>query len=304
MPAAEGVKLRGPDGLPPLQLAGDENVYTVDGENFSLQIDRRNAAIVSLKVDEQDLLAKPLVPNFWKAPNDNQYRSNYLGRLGPWRHAAARRKLISIKTQRQSEGHVRLTADMKLPVKDADYRLLYDIFGNGKVLVTAEYRPDPGATMPLMPRVGMTLAVPQRYNQVRWYGRGPHSSYSDRKTGAEIGLYSDTVDGMVFPYVRPQDNGNRTDTRWFTVTDERGHGLRIAAADKPLSFSTWPYTVEDLRQADHDYELPRRQFNTIFVDHKLHGVGGDNSWGARTHPQYTLPGNQPYTLKFVIEPVR
>ena len=109
---------------------------------------------------------------------------------------------------------------------------------------------------------------------------------------------------MIFPYVRPQDNGNRTDTRWFTVTDERGHGLRIAAADKPLSFSTWPYTVEDLRQADHDYELPRRQFNTIFVDHKLHGVGGDNSWGARTHPQYTLPGNQPYTLKFVIEPVR
>ena len=95
---------------------------------------------------------------------------------------------------------------------------------------------------------------------------------------------------MIFPYVRPQD--------------ERGHGLRIAAADKPLSFSTWPYTVEDLRQADHDYELPRRQFNTIFVDHKLHGVGGDNSWGARTHPQYTLPGNQPYTLKFVIEPVR
>ncbi|NQT37134.1 MAG: DUF4981 domain-containing protein, partial [Planctomycetes bacterium] len=293
-----------PDDLPPLKLAGDEDFYMLDGENFSLQIDRRNAAIVSLKIDGQDLLAEPLVPNFWKAPNDNQHRNNYLSRLGPWRDAAARRKLTSIKTEILGKGHVRLTAEMKLPVGDADYRLVYDIFGNGKVAVTAEYRPQPGAKMPPMPRIGMMLAVPQRYNQVRWYGRGPHSSYSDRKTGAEIALYGHTVDDMVFPYVRAQDNGNRTDTRWFTLTDERGHGLRIAAADEPLSFSTWPYTLEDVRQAGHDYELPRRELNTVFVDHKLHGVGGDNSWGARTHPQYTLPGNRPYTLKFLIEPVR
>ncbi len=293
-----------PDDQPPLKLAGDEDFYVFDGDDFSLQIDRRNAAIVSLKVDGQDLLAEPLVPNFWKAPNDNQHRNNYLGRLGPWRDAAARRKLTSIKTEILGKGHVRLTAEMKLPVGDADYRLVYDIFGNGTVAVTAEYRPQPGAKMPLMPRIGMMLAVSQRYNQIHWYGRGPHSSYSDRKTGAEIALYGRTVDDMVFPYVRAQDNGNRTDTRWFTLTDEQGHGLRIAAADEPLSFSTWPYTLADLQQAGHDYELPRRELNTVFVDHKLHGVGGDNSWGARTHPQYTLPGNRPYTLKFLIEPVR
>ena len=292
------------DGLPTLNLADDDDAYTVDGEDFALQIDRLSAAIVSLKVDAQELLTEPLVPNFWKVPNDNQYRNKYLDRLGPWRNAAARRELTSIKAQRQSEGHIQVTADMQLPVEDAGYRLVYDIFGNGKVSVTAEYRPNAGATMPLMPRVGMSLAVPPRYNQVSWYGRGPHSSYSDRKTGAEIGLYQNTVDDMVFPYVRSQDNGNRSGTRWFTVTDEQGDGLRITAADKPLNFAAWPYTLEDLQQAEHDYELPRRQFNTIFVDHQLHGVGGDNSWGARTHPEYTLPGNRPYTLKFVIEPLR
>jgi beta-galactosidase len=71
-----------------------------------------------------------------------------------------------------------------------------------------------------------------------------------------------------------------------------------------MSFSVWPYTLADLQQARHDYELPRRDFNTLFVDWKLHGVGGDNSWGARTHPQYTLPGSQPYSFSFVIQPVR
>jgi len=109
----------------------------------------------------------------------------------------------------------------------------------------------------------------------------------------------ETVDGMIFPYVRPQDNGNRTDTRWFAVTDERGQGLRIAMAEMPLSFSTWPYTLEDLQQADHDYELPRRPFNTIFVDHKLHGVGGDNSWGYHTHEIYKLNHND-YCYSFHI----
>ncbi len=206
-------------------------ILRIDGEDFSLQIDRRNAAIVSLRVDERNLLTEPLVPNFWKAPNDNQYRNDYLGRLGPWRGAASRRVLVSMTTQRRNEGHVRINADVKLPVNDVDYRLVYDILGNGKVEVTAEYRPAPDATMPLMPRFGMTWAVPQRYNQICWYGRGPHSSYSDRKTGAEIALYSDSVEDMVFPYVRPQDNGNRTDTRWFSVTDGRGLVVHGRCAD-------------------------------------------------------------------------
>jgi beta-galactosidase len=150
----------------------------------------------------------------------------------------------------------------------------------------------------------MTFALPQEYAGVRWYGRGPQESYCDRKTGAEIGTYEKTVDEMVFPYIRSQDTGNRTDTRWFQITDSQGRGLRISMLDEPLSFSAWPYTIADLERATHDYELPRREFNTVFIDSKLHGVGGDNSWGARTHPQYTLPGNQPYTLKFTIAPCR
>ncbi len=299
-----GADPAGPGSVPPLKLATSDDRYTVSGEELSVVINRRSAALESLQIKKQEMLAGPLVPNFWKVPNDNQYRNNYLGRLGAWRRAGPGSTVSRITCDRLNDGHVRVTADLTLPVKGADYNLIYDIFGNGTVQVAAAYRPEAGMRIPQLPRFGMTFTMPKAYDRVTWYGRGPHESYWDRKTGAEIAIHAATVDTMVFPYVRSQDTGNRTDTRWFTMRDHEGRGVRIAMVDKPLSFSAWPFTLEDLQEAHHDYELPRRAFNTVFVDWKLHGVGGDNSWGARTHPEYVLPGNRPYSLQFVIEPVK
>jgi beta-galactosidase len=298
-----------PKPVPPvsgnsLNLTTQENSYTIRGNNFSLAINRQNGALESLQYDMQEVLTQPLVPNFWKVPNDNQQRNNYLGRMGKWRNASDGRKITSTKTEQPNAGQVRVTVDMELLAGDVDYQIVYDIFDNGSVLVATNYQPDPDTRIPSLPRFGMTLAIPKQYNQVRWYGRGPHESYWDRKSGAEIALHEKTVEDMVFPYIRSQDTGNRTDTRWFSVADEQGKGLWITMMDKPMSFSVWPYTMEDLQQAHHDYELPRRDFNTVFVDGKLHGVGGDNSWGARTHSQYQLPGDQPYSLSFMIHPNR
>ncbi|MBN2138554.1 MAG: DUF4981 domain-containing protein [Sedimentisphaerales bacterium] len=290
--------------IKPLQLASTDEKLTVSGTDFTVVVNRASAAIESLKIGNVELLAGPLVPNFWKAPNDNQMRNNYLGRLGPWRNAAAQRRVTGIEAESIEDGRIRIKAGMKLPVNDADYQLTYDIFRDGRILVAAEYKPDTSGRAPQLPRFGMTFTVPGRCNNVEWYGRGPHESYCDRKTGAEIAIYENTVDQMVFPYIRSQDTGNRTDTRWFTITDDTGRGLKVAMLDAALSFSAWPYTLADLQSASHDYELPRRDFNTVFIDSRLHGVGGDNSWGARTHPEYTLPGNKPYTLKFFICPLK
>ena len=129
--------------------------------------------------------------------------------------------------------------------------------------------------------------------------RGPHETYWDRKTSGEVGLYHSTADDMVFRYARPQDTGNRTDVRWIGLMAESGHGMRIVG-HQPLSFSVWPFALDDVRQAAHPHDLPRRDFNTVNVDWKLHGVGGDNSWGAKTHKQYTLPANKPYSYGFTI----
>jgi len=295
-----------PEGgdLPLLKMEDPGKTCNIEGRDFSLAINPGTGAIDSLKLDEREMLAQPLAPNFWKAPNDNQFRNNYLGRLGPWRNAGPGREVTHFKAEQIGKGRIRVTVDFKLPVRGANYQLIYNILGDGKVQVAASYRPEAGARIPSLPRLGMTFAVPRMYNQVTWYGRGPQESYWDRKTGAEIATYRKTVDEMVFPYVRPQDTGNRTDTRWFSVADGGGRGLQIFMVEEPLSFSAWPFTLQDVQEATHDYELPRRDFNTIFVDWKLHGVGGDNSWGARTHPQYTLPGDRPYSLKFIIVPVR
>jgi len=288
-------------GAKPVKIDTTPEAFNVTSSYYDVRVNRKTAAIESLKINGAEFLIQPLVPNFWKAPNDNQMRNNYRGRMGAWRNAASQLEVVSIKAE-PSDFLVRITADMKLPVNNAEYRLTYDFYGLGDILVTADYKPDPAKRAPQLPRFGMTFALPEQYSNVKWYGRGPHESYQDRKTGAEIAIYEKTVEQMVFPYIRSQDTGNRTDTRWFQITDAEGRGLRISMLDQPLSFSAWPYTITDLQKAAHDYELPYRDFTTVFIDSKLHGVGGDNSWGARTHPQYTIPGNKPQTLTFIIQP--
>lgn len=284
-----------------LQLIETQEAYIVEGDRFRVAIDRHRGSLTSYRSEDQEMLSAPLEPNFWKVPNDNQYRNDYVRRLGAWRQAAERRQMREV-TARQQAGHCVVTATMILPVGESAYTVVYLINQSGHVTISTSYRP--GATgLPLIPKFGMTLAVPEQYQHVRWYGRGPHETYWDRKTGGEIALHAGSVEELIHPYVRPQDNANRSDVRWFTITNVEGRGLKFAGTT-PICFAVWPYTAHDLEQATHDYQLPRRDQITVNVDHQLHGVGGDNSWGARTHEQYTLPGDRPYAYQFTISPVR
>jgi beta-galactosidase len=193
----------------------------------------------------------------------------------------------------------------KLPTaSDSLLQATYNIDGDGNLAIELKLDPKQQDEYPLLPRFGVMLAVPKEVDQVAWYGRGPHETYWDRKTGGEIALYESTAEAMPYDYARTQDTGNRTDTRWFSVEDKSGRGLKFEAAGEPVSFSVLPYSLEDLMKASHAYELPRTGYNMVFIDSKVHGVGGDNSWGARTHREYTLPGNEPHRLRFVIKPQR
>jgi beta-galactosidase len=137
----------------------------------------------------------------------------------------------------------------------------------------------------------LKLAVPAAFDSVQWFGRGPFENYWDRKTAAFVGLYETTADEP-FPYVSPQEYGNRTDTRWLAVRDAEGYGLLISG-DPVLEFSVHPHWPEDLTQesrgAIHPPDVERRLFNCLTLDSAQMGVGGDDSWGARIHPPYTLP---------------
>jgi beta-galactosidase len=142
----------------------------------------------------------------------------------------------------------------------------------------------------------MKAALSGRLGAVKWFGRGPHENYSDRKAGAPVGLYSAKIDEMNFALARPQECGYRTDVRWFALSG-RGPGLKVTG-DRNLCFSAWPYTSEDLEAAWHPHELPRRDSVTVCVDLIQLGLGGDTAWGAKPHPEYTPLPNHKYRYRF------
>jgi beta-galactosidase len=287
------------DGKSPEVKESDRNI-TVIGSGFSICINREDGALVSYKVDGEDILVKPLVPNFWKSPNDNQRRNKFVQRLGAWKNAAAERKVHKVEVGGNTDGLARIQVNSILGPGNSDYTVVYTIDGMGCVQVQADSEPGE-AEIPLMPRFGMTTALPKSYNRIRWYGRGPQENYWDRKRGCRIAEHELAPEDFITPYIHPQDNANRTDTRWVTFSSDTGKRIKVVGL-QPLSFSAWPYTLADLDAAKHDYELPRRDFITVHIDWKVHGVGGNNSWGKKTEPQYTLPGDQPYSFGFVLIP--
>ena len=156
-----------------------------------------------------------------------------------------------------------------------------------------------------MPRVGMSMRVPAPLANIEWYGRGPQETYADRKTSAFVGVYTGKVADQLFPYVSPQESGNHTDVRWVALTDPQGAGL-IATAAEQVCFSALPYTAEDLTEKARGTMVPTdlvaRPFVEWYIDLGQMGVGGDDSWGARTHKEYTFPAKE-YSYRFWLRSV-
>jgi beta-galactosidase len=288
------------DSLPSVALADQAGTYTVSGPDFAVGIGKASGAIESLKFKGTELITSPLIPNFWRAPTDNDNGNGMPRRDGVWRQAGPKRAVKSVQAEQLKPGLVRITAEATLPAGDnTTYRTVYDVYGSGDIVVEATMKPS--GNLPELPRFGMQMAIPARYSTMAYLGRGPYENYWDRCTGSAVGLYSGTVEEMMHVYTRPQENGNRTDVRWLLLTDSGGAGL-LAVGMPLLSISAWPFSMDDLEQAKHINEPPRRDFITVNLDYRQMGVGGDDSWGARTHPEYTLPANQPYTYRFRLKP--
>ncbi len=221
-------------------------------------------------------------------------------RLGAWRRAGQDRKVGKVTAEQISSQVVRVTANAVLSIgQDCKYTTTYTVFGDGEVIVAASFEPGTGR-LPDLPRFGMQMAIPGEFDTMSWFGRGPQESYWDRKTGSAVGLYSGPVSEQVHPYVRPQETGNKTDVRWVALTNKEGVGL-LAIGMPLLNASAWPFTMDDLEKATHVNELPQRETITVNLDYQQMGVGGDDSWGARPHPEYTLPGG-PYSYQFRLRP--
>ncbi|MBN2684064.1 MAG: hypothetical protein JXR40_02180 [Pontiellaceae bacterium] len=281
-----------------LKTKQDGDMLHIQGDDFEVVFDRKNGALVSWTSGGKELLSGALEPYFWKPANDNQRRNSYERRLGVWKDAADKREAIRVEAE-NINGLVKLRYLMRLPTIGAKYVLSYTINGRGQIQVQADYQPQ-SSNIALMPKFGMRMQIPKQFENIEWYGRGPYENYPDRKTGSLIGTYEATLDDFITDYVVPQDNANRCDVRWFSLSDDSGKGIRVTGLQN-LCFRAWPYVEEDLETAKHPYQLPDRDFINVNIDLNIHGVGGNDAWGAKTLDEYTIDGNEPYSYGFILE---
>jgi beta-galactosidase len=287
-----------------VRLEDGVNEVTVKGTEFTVTFNKLAGTMRSLVYRGVELIRAGPMPDFWRAPTDNDLCNGMPERLAIWRRAGPDRRVASVTAAVLSPSSVVVTVESVLPAGDSPYTTRYTIFGDAEIEVDAACTPGkPG--LPELPRFGTRLTLPAAFDTMTWFGRGPQESYWDRQTGAAVGLYSGPVAGQYHPYVRPQEFGNKTDVRWVALTNREGIGL--LAMGVPLIYATatqMPREVYDgARDASqkHTTDMRAQDFVALNLDWKQMGVGGDTSWGAPTHPEYTLP-SQPYAYRFRLRP--
>ena len=303
------------------KLKADENdtEITIAGEGFSLIFDKTTGVLKSFKSGDTELLMSGPVPNFWRASTDNDFGNDLPVRAHVWRKAGEQRQVTEADLKINSENKATVTFRFDLmnekEEKIAGYQSEYTILGNGDIEVSNDFKMTKDS-LPEIPLIGMNLVMPRQFDQMTWYGRGPQESYWDRKTGAFIGKYSGSVADQYWAYVRPQENGNKTDVRWMTLTNEEGTGL-LFAGEPLIEVSAHHNTIEDFespqrtdgRQAKgvkpvnrHINDVKPRDLTSVNINYKQMGLGGDTSWGAWTHDQYRLTDKQ-YSYSFRIKAI-
>ena len=269
------------------KTASGLRVHTMRG---AVTIDK-TGAMTSWIVDGHEILNAPLEPYFWKPENDNQSAAHFAETSAIWQQAAANRTLKSLSSKKD-KNCVKVIAEMTLPV-GADLTITYSINNDGKIMVDMDYNPTT-TDLPLMPKFGMRMRLPADNTQIKYYGRGPWENYPDRKRSAFLGIYESSVKDFETDYIHPQDNGNRTDVRWMEIGSIRIDGCG------PLCIRAWDYSEEDLLGKRHPNEITRGRFINLNIDQNVHGVGGADTWGKHTLPQYTIDGNQPHHYTFFL----
>jgi beta-galactosidase len=245
-------------------------------------------------------------PYFWRAPIDNDFGNNMPGVLGIWRNAHENRKLKYITVGAPGDKGLTIKAEYELAGIGVPYTLEYQVQNDGALIITASIDMT-GRDLPELPRFGMRMELPGMYSHLRYYGRGPWENYSDRHSAAFIGDYSDKVSNQFYSgYIRPQESGYKTDTRWLSLTNDSGEGIQVEGI-QPIGFSAINHAVEDLdpgmtKKQQHPVDLVPRRNVYLTVDLKQRGVGGDNSWGALPHEQYRLLDKK-YTFSYIIRPI-
>ncbi|MDE6624445.1 MAG: beta-galactosidase, partial [Alistipes sp.] len=324
-PAA--VKL--PAAGPALKHTDDGRLITISSPRVGFVFDRQEGAVTSWRVNGTEYFAEGfgLRPDFWRAPTDNDYGCSLPRRLQIWKEASRDFRIDEAAVEHDGAS-VALRVVYRLPAGNT-CTARYTVRPSGVVESAFDFAAAPENT-PDLPRLGVRFRLPAAMQQVEYYGRGPGENYCDRNAGSHVGLYTTTAEAMYFPYVRPQENGHRTDVRRLRVTTPRGRGIEVVA-DEPIGFNALRNSVEDFdgeectarpyqwrnhRSEPHDEAAARntlarqthindiapRDYVEVCLDARQRGVGGYDSWGSQPEPQHRIPSDRDYTWGFTLIP--
>ena len=284
----------------------------VRGAHFEVLFSVLNGGLVSYKYAGKEMIEAIPKPNFWRAPTDNDC-GNLMGmRYGQWKLASM---YLSHKDFRKgpygpanmpevevNEKTVKVTYTYLMPTTPiSECRLSYEVSGDGRVKTTLTYAPV--KELGDMPEFGVIFKFNADYDRVEWYGLGEAETYSDRKKGAKLGIYANKVADNIARYMVPQECGAKEEVRWAKVTDRKGRGMLFEMDENngPMMFSALPYTPHEMENAMHPYELPEVHYTVVRVAKDQMGIGGDDSWGARTHEEYLLKTDKKMEFSFVFK---
>ncbi|MCS7060093.1 MAG: glycoside hydrolase family 2 TIM barrel-domain containing protein [Anaerolineae bacterium] len=279
-----------PASMPALHVRELRTAIEIEGRAFKLVFDRWSGTISKWIHAGLDLLTAGPRVQVWRAPTDNDV---YIAR--EWRQAGYDRltpQVERVALTAQAAGAAQVQIESRLNAYGVTTcfacSMTYTIYGTGDVVIHTALAPHsaPQAPLPPLPRVALEMRLPGQFDQLAWFGRGPHESYIDRKESARFGLYAGSVEEQFVPYIFPQENGLKSDVHWATIGNRRGMGVLVIGMPL-INLAALHYSAEDLTQARHTHELKRLNETVLTLDYAHNGLGS-NSCGPGPLPQYTL----------------
>ena len=293
----------------PVELILNKHDIGVKGENFHAIFSVGEGGLVSYKYGGKEMLEEKPLPNFWRAPTDNDRGNLYMQRYAQWKIAS-----LYVTHKDYRKGHiaevngpevkrdgntVTVTYIYTMPtVPVSTCTVTYAVYGDGTIHVTLAY--DPVKGLGDMPEFGMLFRMHADYDHVEWYGLGPEETYWDRQRGGKLGIWKNLVKDNMAKYIVPQECGAKEGVRYAKVTDALGRGLLFAMDEEsgPMLFSALPYSPHELEEARHPFDLPNVHHTFVRCAMEQMGVAGDNSWGALTHDEYLLQCDEKMEFSF------
>jgi beta-galactosidase len=279
-------------------------ILTIQAGKNIFEFSKSDGFITSFLVNGKKINEGKLVPNFWRGPTENDFGNNMPIRLGVWKDAGKNAIIKEFRHQLNNKNYYAVNVAYWLPDVESNLYINYLINGEGELRTEMSMEPA-GKDYPELPRFGMSMTLIPGYENLEWFGRGPQENYNDRKTSAFLGHYVSTVTDQYVPYIAPQENGYKTDTRWLVLKNKDNSGLMIKGEDM-ISFSALHFSIQYLtrpkRDGFHTTDLVKKDEVYLNIDFGQMGVGGDDSWGAKTHSEYSLPF-RPYKYCFILRPI-